>query len=113
MGKRTRKTQKTRTPKQASGQDQELVIVAVADTMEEAKEYELLLKNNDIPAMVKREEKEFADGKCYAVMAPEELADEAHVIIESQDAYDDFYDFAANDDEDEDDFEGDVFEEGS
>lgn len=120
MGKRTRKTQKTRTPKpfgaaqdkQASGLNQELVIVAVVDTMEEAKEYELLLKSNDIPAMVKREEKEFADGKCYAVMAPEELADEAHVIIESQDAYDDFYDFAA-DDENEDDFDGDVFEEGS
>jgi hypothetical protein len=42
-------------------------------------------------------------------MAPEEMADEAHVIIESQDAYDDFGDFGL-DDENEDELEGDYFE---
>jgi hypothetical protein len=40
------------------------------------------------------------------------MADEAHVIIESQDAYDDFYD-SGLDEETEDDFEGDIFEDGS
>jgi hypothetical protein len=112
MGKRTRKTQKTRTPRQTSGLNQELIVVATTETMEVAKEYELLLKNNDIPAMVRRQEDEFANDKHYAVMAPEDMADEAHVIIESQDSYDDFCDFAM-DDENEEDFEGDIFEDGS
>ena len=34
-------------------------------------------------------------------MVPEDYLDEAHVIIESQGAYDDFYDFALEDDEDD------------
>ena len=33
-------------------------------------------------------------------MVPEECLDEAHVVIESQDAYDDFYDFALEDESD-------------
>jgi len=103
MGKRTRKSQKTQS------RLQELVIIATADTMEEAKEYEKLLKNNDIPAMVKQHQDEFTESKRFVVMAPEEMADEAHVIIESQDAYDDFYD-SGLDDENEDDPEGDIFE---
>jgi hypothetical protein len=45
-------------------------------------------------------------------MVPEEFLDEAHVVIESQDAYDDFYDFSLDDEEDSsDDFDPDVFEE--
>jgi hypothetical protein len=44
----------------------------------------------------------------YAIMVPEECADEATVIIESQDAYDDFYDFALEDDKD--DFDVDFFD---
>jgi hypothetical protein len=114
MGKRTRKTQKTRTrtPKRASVLNQELVVVATTDTMDEAKEYEISLKNNDIPAMVKRQQDEFADGSHYAVMVPEDMADEAHVVIESQDTYDDAYDFGLGD-EDEEYLDDDVFEEGS
>jgi len=121
MSKRTRKSQKTRTPKRASaanglpgqaGLNQELIVVATAETMEEAKEYETLLKNNDIPAMVRQRPNEFGEGKRYAVIAPEDMADEAHVIIESQDAYDDFYD-SGLDEETEEDFEGDIFEDGS
>jgi len=80
--------------------------------MEEARELEMLLKDNDIVALVKQQKDEFGDGKHYAIMASEEVADEAHVIIESQDTYDDFYDFA-DDDENEEDTEGDIFEEGS
>jgi hypothetical protein len=88
---------------------QELVVVATASTMDEAKESETLLKNNEIPAMVKERPNEFGEGTHYAVYVPEDMADEAHVVIESQDAYDDFYDLGLND-ESEDDLEGEIFE---
>ena len=104
MGKRTRKSQKTQS------RLLELVVVATADTAEEAKDYETLLKNNDIPAIVKRQQDEFTESKRFVVMSPEDMADEAHVIIESQDAYDDFYDFGLED-ENEDEPDGDIFEE--
>ena len=110
MGKRTRKRNKTQTSRAGRARVlQELVVVATADTAEEAKDFEKLLKNNDIPAIVKRQQDEFMDGKRYAVMVPEDTADEAHVVIESQDAYDDFYDFALED-ENEDEFDGEIFE---
>ncbi len=88
---------------------QELVVVATASTMNEAKESETLLKNNEIPAIVKERPNEFGEGTHYAVYVPEALMDEAHVVIESQDAYDDFYDLGLND-ENEDDLDGDIFE---
>ena len=88
---------------------QDLVVVATASTMDEAKESETLLKNNEIPAMVKERPNEFGEGTHYAVYVPEDMADEAHVVIESQDAYDDFYDLGLND-ENEDDLEGEIFE---
>jgi hypothetical protein len=88
---------------------QELVIVATSSTLDEAKEYETLLKNNDIPAMIKERANEFGEGTHFAVYVPDDTADEAHVVIESQDAYDDFYDFGL-DGENEDDLEGDIFE---
>ncbi len=106
MVKRARKNQKSQS------RTQELVVVAIAATMEEAKDYETLLKTNDIPAMVKQQQDEFTEGKRYVVMVPEEMTDEANVVIESQDAFDDFYD-SSLDDENEDDLEGDIFEEGS
>jgi hypothetical protein len=43
-------------------------------------------------------------------MVSEEFIDEAHVVIESQQAYDDFYDFAMDEDE-QGDFDSDFFEE--
>jgi hypothetical protein len=89
--------------------NQELVVIVTAEAMDEAKEYELLLKNNDIPAMIKKQQDEFTDVIRYAILVPEEVADEANVIIESQDAYDDFYD-SEIDDTTEEDLEGDVFE---
>ena len=88
---------------------QELVVVATASTMDEARESETLLKNNEIPAMVKQRPNEFGEGTHYAVYVPEDMADEAHVVIESQDAYDDFYDLGLTD-ESEDDLEGEIFE---
>ena len=104
MNKRSRKSQKTQS-KLA-----ELVIVASADSIDEAKDFESLLKNNDITVIIKRQQDELSGAKHFIVMVPEEADDEAHVIIESQDSYDDFYDAAMeNSDEDEDGLEGDIF----
>jgi len=103
MAKRPKKTQKS----QAKLQD--FVIVTSAEDLEQAKDHETLLKNNDIPAVIKQQDEESADTSGFAVMVPEECLDEAHVVIESQDAYDDFYDFALED-EDEGDFDTDLFE---
>ena len=119
MNKKTKKAHKghstsVRSAARGSGRNhtrgtQELVVVATSSTFDEAKEYETLLKNNDIPAMVKERPNEFGEGIHYAVYVPDDTADEAHVVIESQDAYDDFYDFGL-DEENEDDLEGDIFE---
>lgn len=103
MAKRARKAEKSQT------NVQELVMVAFAEDWEQAKDYETLLKSNDIPVIIKeQDESEQLEIKGIAVMVPEEFLDEAHVVIESQDAYDDFYDFALED-EDVGDFDSDVF----
>ena len=99
MARRPKKTQKP----------QDFVVVTFAEGWEQAKDYEALLKNNDIPAMIKGQTEESTNDKAVAVMVPEDFLDEAHVVIESQDAYDDFYD-SAIEDEDEGDFDSDLFE---
>ncbi len=87
----------------------DMVVVAVVDDMEQAREYETLLRLNDIPAVV-REQLDPAGNKTgIALLVPEDYLDEAHVVIESQDAYDDFYDFAMDEDEDT-DFDSDEFD---
>ena len=103
MAKPRKKTQKSQ------AKLQELAIVAFAEDLEQARDYETLLKNNDIPVIIKQQDEQSASGKDIAVMVPEDFLDEAHVIIESQNAYDDFYDFALED-EDEDEFDSDLFE---
>lgn len=87
----------------------DLVVVTVVEDMEQAREYETLLRLNDIPAIVREQFDPAGAGNGIAVMVPEDFLDEAHVVIESQDAYDDFYDFALED-EDEEDFDSDLFE---
>ena len=87
---------------------QDLGVVAVTEDIEQAREYETLLKNNDIPAMIKEQQESVAD-RGFAVMVPEDYLDEAHVIIESQNAYDDFYDFALED-QNENEFDSDFFD---
>jgi hypothetical protein len=99
-----RKSQKTQTDLK------ELVVVSFAEDVEQAKEYEALLKSNDIPAMVKERYDKATDSNEIAVLVPDEFIDEAHVVIESQDAYDDFYDINMAEDEDsafDDDFSDD------
>ncbi len=103
MAKRPKKTEKS----QAKLQD--FVIVAFVDDMEQAEDHKALLRNNDIPVVIKQQEEESTNTGGIAVMVPEEFLDEAHVVIESQDAYDDFYDFALEDEE-ETDFGSDLFE---
>ncbi|MGA1979365.1 MAG: DUF2007 domain-containing protein [Sedimentisphaerales bacterium] len=103
MAKRPQKSQKSRTNLP------ELVTITFAEDMEQAKEYETLLEANGIPATIKEQTGESADINGIAVMVPEDYLDEAHVVIESQDAYDDFYDFTLED-EDESDFDSELFE---
>ena len=88
---------------------QDFVVVTFVDDLEQAREYETLLEANDIPAVINEQNEQSGGTKSIAVMVPEEFLDEAHVVIESQDAYDDFYDFAL-DDETEEEFDADVFE---
>jgi hypothetical protein len=104
MPRRSRKAQKSHTKLQ------ELVTVFLADDIEQAKEFETLLKSNDIPAMVRHRHDESGLEMRFAVLVPEESADEAHVIIESQDTYDDLYDFDLEEQGEESEFDDDVFD---
>ncbi len=87
----------------------EYVVVALVDDMDQAKEYETLLRLNDIPAVIKEQLEGGTDGKAVAIMVPEDFLDEAHVVIESQDAYDDLCDYTMDDEEDL-DFDGDLLD---
>lgn len=87
----------------------DLVVVAFLDDTDQAREYETLLRLNDIPAVVREQMDPTIDGKTVAIMVPEEYLDEAHVVIESQDAYDDLCDFTMDDEEDF-DFDSDVLD---
>jgi hypothetical protein len=104
MAKRSQKGRKSRT------KVQELVTVVFADNAEQAKDYEAILRSNDIPVTIKEQDEQGTDGKVIVVMVPEEFIDEAHVVIESQDAYDDFYDLALED-TDESEFDSDLLDE--
>ncbi len=104
MTKRSKKNQKSQTKLQ------DFVVVTFIDDLEQAKEYESLLKTNDIPAVINEQSEPSGGTNGIAVMVPEDFLDEAHVVIESQDAYDDFYDFALEEDEADDDFDSDLFE---
>jgi len=85
------------------------VVVAFSEDMDQAREYKTLLEANDIPATIAEQDEHAVGSKEIAVMVSEEFLDEAHVIIESQHAYDDFYDLSMED-EDEIDFESDFYE---
>jgi hypothetical protein len=107
MQKRSKKNTKAQTKLK------EFVVVTVVEDLEQAREYETLLKVNDVPALVKEMLDPSTQTKGIAVMVPEEYLDEAHVVIESQDAYDDFYDFGIEEEEEEstEDFGSDYFDE--
>ena len=68
--------------------------------MSQARDYETLLKINDIPTIIREQTGNDKD-MGIEIMVPEDFLDEAHVIIESQDSYDDFYDSALEDELDD------------
>ncbi len=70
----------------------EFVTVAFAEDMELAKQYKQLLNDGEIPAAIKPQPDAGTGFPGIAVMVPEDQIDEAHVLIESQGAYNDFYD---------------------
>jgi len=86
------------------------VVVTFAEDLKQAREYKTLLEVNDVAAIISEQQEKSLDSKEIAVMVPEDCLDEAHVIIESQHAYDDFYDVAVEDEENS-DFDDDLFEE--
>ncbi len=84
--------------------EKDYVIVTVVEDMGKARDCKELLGENDIPALIR--EQESASGEsCIAVLVPEENLDEAHVIVESQDNFDDFYDLDKEDESDGDEDE--------
>ena len=103
MAKRSKKGQKSHANLEG------YVVVAFAEDMEQAIEYKSILEANDISATITEPQAHEIGSKEIAVMVPEEFLDEAHVIIESQHAYDDFYDLALEE-EDESDFDGDFLD---
>jgi len=104
MAKRSKKNHKSQAKLEG------YVVVVFAEDIDQAREYTTLMEANDIPAMISEHNEQSIGSKEIAVMVPEEFLDEAHVVIESQQAYDDFYDFALDEEEDG-DFDGDLFEE--
>lgn len=102
MAKRSKKSRDSQAKLQG------YVVVTFADDMEQAKDYESLLRANEVPVEVTEQADQMGNRE-IAIMVPDEFLDEAHVIIESQDAYDDFYDIALDDDDDA-DFDSDLFE---
>jgi hypothetical protein len=106
MAKRSKKNQNSQSKLK------DFVVVTFAEDLAQAKEYETLLRVNDIPSIIKEQIDQSLGTKSIAIMVPEDSLDEAHVVIESQDAYDDFYDFALEDEtETGADFDSDLFEE--
>jgi hypothetical protein len=103
MAKRSKKGQRSQAKLQG------YVVVAFADDLEQAREFKSLLEVNDVSAIISEQKEQSLGSKEIAVMVPEDYLDEAHVIIESQQAYDDFYDYAL-DDEDGSDFDDDLFD---
>jgi len=104
MAKRSKKGHRSQAKMQG------YVVVTFAEDLEQAREYKTLLEVNDVSAIISEQQEQSLDSKEIAVMVPEEFLDEAHVIIESQQAYDDFYDYALEDEENG-DFDDELFEE--
>jgi len=86
----------------------DFVTVIFARDIEQARQCRKLLQDNEIPAVIKKDPTAGQVGQGIAVMVPEDFLDEAHVLIESQSAYDDFYDLAFEDDESPEPFDTDL-----
>lgn len=101
-------TKRSKKGRDAQAKLQGYVVVTFADDIEQARDYESLLRANEVPVEITEQADQMGNRE-IAVMVPDEFLDEAHVIVESQDAYDDFYDLALEDDNEE-EFDSDIFE---
>jgi len=71
----------------------DFVTVAFAEDMDLARQYQELLSENEIPAVIKRQPEMSQNGfSDIAIQVPESLLDEAHSLISEQASYDDFFD---------------------
>jgi hypothetical protein len=74
------------------------VTVAFAEDMDLARQYQQLLADNEIAAVVKRQPEMAQNGfSDIAILVPESLLDEAHALISEEASYDDFFDMLFND----------------
>ncbi len=104
MAKRSKKGHRSQAKMQG------YVVVTFAEDLEQAREYKTLLEVNDVSAIINEQEEQSLGSNEIAVMVPEDFLDEAHVIIESQNAFDDFYDYSLEEEENN-DFDDELFEE--
>ena len=104
MAKRSRKAQKT------AVKAQELSFVTLASSKDEAKGYKAMLEANDIPVTTKAQHGSPKDSDGIAILVPEEFVGQAQVVIESQNAYDDFDEYSFDDEDYDDDFNEDFNE---
>ena len=102
MPRRVKKTQKTQV------RQPELVTVTLAEDIDQAKEYERLLKDNHIPAAINDDQGPVN----IPIVVPIEYLEEAQIVLDSLSAFDDFSDLDFDeeyDNEFDDDFLEDEF----
>ena len=64
----------------------DLVTITFVEDWEQAKDFEAMLKANDIPATLQEQDPPEVSHQGYAVMVPPDFLDEARVMIELQNA---------------------------
>ena len=79
---------------------QNYVAVVLTSNRKQAKDYEAVLKTNDIPTIIQDQDESTEGDPDLAVMVPKDYLEEAQLVIESQDAEDDIYDPLWDDDDD-------------
>lgn len=89
---------------------QEMLVVAHAEDFELANEYAQLLDDSGIPCQVKNRDSSAGEFG-VVIVVPEDYYDEAHMIIESAQENNGFYDFFFEDPDMLDDMDQDYFDE--
>lgn len=84
----------------ADAHEKEFIVVAVVDDLDLASNYKQLLEDNDIPTELKVSD-EADEDPSISVVVPEECLDEAHIVIESENIYEDYFDMTLDDDLDD------------
>jgi len=77
--------------------EREYIAVAVVGDLDLASSYKRLLEENDIPTDLLVADQEEEDA-AFSVLVPEECLDEAHIVIESENVYEDYFDLTQDDD---------------